>query len=98
MEPCSASKTSGKTLKKRGASRSSTGSAQKNQESKNVPRKGLEPPQPCGHWYLKPARLPIPPPGQGAEISVQAGAAPPGFARFQRTYEAPLTSIVVPVA
>ena len=29
-----------------------------------VPRKGLEPSQPCGHRYLKPARLPIPPPGQ----------------------------------
>ena len=22
---------------------------------------GLEPPRPCGHWHLKPARLPIPP-------------------------------------
>src|SRR5699024_3467023 len=22
---------------------------------------GLEPPRPCGHWRLKPARLPIPP-------------------------------------
>jgi hypothetical protein len=29
-----------------------------------VPRRGLEPPRPCGHWHLKPARLPIPPPGQ----------------------------------
>jgi hypothetical protein len=29
-----------------------------------VPRRGLEPPRPCGHRYLKPARLPIPPPGQ----------------------------------
>ena len=28
-----------------------------------VPRRGLEPPRPCGHWHLKPARLPIPPPG-----------------------------------
>src|SRR5262249_50272277 len=28
-----------------------------------VPRKGLEPSRPCGHWHLKPARLPIPPPG-----------------------------------
>ena len=27
-----------------------------------VPREGLEPTRPCGHWYLKPARLPIPPP------------------------------------
>ncbi len=24
-----------------------------------VPRKGLEPSQPCGHRYLKPARLPF---------------------------------------
>ena len=30
-----------------------------------VPRRGLEPPRPCGHWHLKPARLPIPPPGHG---------------------------------
>ena len=29
-----------------------------------LPKKGLEPPRPCGHWYLKPARLPIPPPGR----------------------------------
>src|SRR5437879_27398 len=29
-----------------------------------VPRRGLEPPQPFGHRYLKPARLPIPPSGQ----------------------------------
>ena len=28
-----------------------------------VPRRGLEPPRPCGHWHLKPARLPIPPSG-----------------------------------
>ena len=28
-----------------------------------VPRRGLEPPRPLSHWYLKPARLPIPPPG-----------------------------------
>ena len=30
-----------------------------------VPRRRLELPRPCGHRYLKPARLPIPPPGQG---------------------------------
>ena len=30
-----------------------------------VPRRRLELPQPCGHRYLKPARLPIPPPGHG---------------------------------
>ena len=28
-----------------------------------VPRRRLELPRPCGHWHLKPARLPIPPPG-----------------------------------
>ena len=28
-----------------------------------VPRRRLELPWPCGHWHLKPARLPIPPPG-----------------------------------
>ena len=28
-----------------------------------VPRRGLEPPRPFDHWHLKPARLPIPPPG-----------------------------------
>src|ERR1700723_862875 len=31
---------------------------------KVVPRRRLELPRPCGHRYLKPARLPIPPPGQ----------------------------------
>ena len=30
---------------------------------KMVPRKGLEPSRPLSHWHLKPARLPIPPPG-----------------------------------
>src|SRR3989442_13395442 len=30
-----------------------------------VPRKGLEPSRPLSHWHLKPARLPIPPPGPG---------------------------------
>ncbi len=34
-----------------------------------VPRKGLEPPRPCGHWYLKPARLPIPPSGRRTAAS-----------------------------
>ena len=40
-----------------------------------VPRKGLEPSQPCGHRYLKPARLPIPPPGQvsSGEVAVSKG-------------------------
>ena len=32
-----------------------------------VPRRRLELPRPCGHWHLKPARLPIPPPGQASE-------------------------------
>lgn len=31
-----------------------------------VPRRRLELPRPCGHRHLKPARLPIPPPGQAA--------------------------------
>ena len=30
-----------------------------------MPRKGLEPSQPCDRWHLKPVRLPIPPPGHG---------------------------------
>ena len=30
-----------------------------------VPRRGLEPPRPCGHQHLKLACLPITPPGQG---------------------------------
>ena len=29
-----------------------------------VPGTGLEPAQPCDHWSLKPARLPISPSGQ----------------------------------
>ncbi len=31
-----------------------------------VRMRGLEPPRPCGHWHLKPARLPIPPSGHEA--------------------------------
>ncbi len=31
-----------------------------------VPRRGLEPPRVLPHWHLKPARLPIPPPGHEA--------------------------------
>ncbi len=34
-----------------------------NQTGVVVPSKGLEPSRPCGHWSLKPARLPIPPTG-----------------------------------
>ena len=26
-----------------------------------VPKVGLEPTRPCGHWILSPARLPVPP-------------------------------------
>lgn len=32
-------------------------------QNRMVPRKGLEPSRPLSHWHLKPARLPIPPPG-----------------------------------
>ena len=32
--------------------------------SNSVPGAGIEPAQPCGHWCLRPARLPIPPSGQ----------------------------------
>ena len=34
-----------------------------------VPRKGLEPSRPLSHWHLKPARLPIPPPGHVERLS-----------------------------
>ena len=37
-----------------------------------VPRRRLELPRPNGHWHLKPARLPIPPPGH-AMRSAQNG-------------------------
>ncbi len=29
----------------------------------SVPGAGIEPAQPCGHWCLRPTRLPIPPSG-----------------------------------
>ena len=32
-----------------------------------MPAEGLEPTQPCGHWILSPARLPIPPRRLGKE-------------------------------
>jgi hypothetical protein len=35
-----------------------------------VPRRRLELPLPYGNWHLKPARLPIPPPGQVSEARV----------------------------
>src|SRR5579859_1993261 len=38
-----------------------------------VPRRGLEPPQPFGHRYLKPARLPIPPSGQAGDWIMGGG-------------------------
>ena len=38
-----------------------------------VPRRGLEPPRGCPHWHLKPARLPIPPPRQEADVIVVHG-------------------------
>ena len=38
-----------------------------------VPRRGLEPPRPFGHWHLKPARLPIPPPGHGRCLTGRDG-------------------------
>src|SRR6056297_1580084 len=38
-----------------------------------VPRRGLEPPRPNGHWHLKPARLPIPPPRHKKEVAEARG-------------------------
>src|SRR6201994_1317927 len=38
-----------------------------------VPRKGLEPSRPLSHWHLKPARLPIPPPGHGGAVYGSVG-------------------------
>jgi hypothetical protein len=39
---------------------------------------GVEPPRPCGHWNLNPARLPIPPPAHRVCLPVRfpCGAAP----------------------
>ena len=34
-----------------------------------VPRRRLELPRPNGHWHLKPARLPIPPPGLATNLA-----------------------------
>jgi hypothetical protein len=36
-----------------------------------VPRRGFEPLQPCGHWLLKPARLPIPPPRRAQRRAIR---------------------------
>src|SRR5688572_28083031 len=60
-----------------------------------VPKRGLEPQRPLSHWYLKPARLPIPPPGprprsgeRGQIVAepapVNAAAALPHFAILPR--------------
>jgi hypothetical protein len=38
-----------------------------------VPKRGVEPPRPCGHWHLKPARLPFRHLGAGLILS-EAGA------------------------
>ena len=35
-----------------------------------VPRRRLELPQPYGYWHLKPARLPIPPPGPSIVLNI----------------------------
>ena len=40
-----------------------------------VPKKGLEPPRPCGHMDLNHARLPIPPLRLKAEIPLCASSA-----------------------
>ena len=37
--------------------------------SRLVPRAGVEPARHCCHWCLRPARLPIPPPGHGMECT-----------------------------
>ncbi len=42
-----------------------------------VPRRGLEPPRLLHHWHLKPARLPIPPPGRALRAQAGADRAPP---------------------
>jgi hypothetical protein len=43
--------------------------------TKMVPRKGLEPSRPLSHWHLKPARLPIPPPGHVEAVSTDRSRA-----------------------
>ncbi len=51
------------------------------ERSRLLPRKGLEPPRCCHHWYLKPARLPIPPSGRStarASVSRRRASALPG--------------------
>jgi hypothetical protein len=51
------------------------GGAQKKKRAQKkamVPRRRLELPRPLGHRYLKPARLPVPPPGHTAEAGAVA--------------------------
>ena len=45
-----------------------------------VPRRRLELPRPNGHWHLKPARLPIPPPG--LDIDLAKNRSLPGSVRI----------------
>ncbi len=42
-------------------------SSEKSEDFDSVPGAGVEPAQPCGHWCLRPARLPIPPSGHSIE-------------------------------
>ena len=43
---------------------------EKSVSSVSVPGAGIEPAQPCGHWCLRPARLPIPPSGPLFQVSL----------------------------
>ena len=54
----------------------------------NIVREGgLEPPRPCGHWHLEPARLPIPPLAR----SVCSPHVQPECIRYVKTTEKSLT-------
>src|SRR4029077_16148363 len=66
-----------------------------------VPRRRLELPRPCGHRYLKPARLPIPPPGHreadcrqpAPKVNEQLGTGlPPNPIRSEPEAMAPMNS------
>lgn len=46
-----------------------------------VPKVGLEPTRPCGHWILNPARLPIPPLRPGAWLAPECLPAAGGSLR-----------------
>src|SRR5690242_21125085 len=41
-----------------------------------VPRAGVEPARPCGHRFLRPTRLPVPPPRRGSQTRPEDGARP----------------------